>query len=71
MPAIVGPVNIGSAGGIVTFGDVFYVSPKETSKSAHGSGASNTGNFIITNNGFSATNTLDPDIADQNNAGNA
>ncbi|WP_078408625.1 spore germination protein [Priestia abyssalis] len=71
MPAIVGPVNIGNAGGIVTFGDVFYISPKETSKSASGSGAGNTGNFIITNNGLSATNTLDPDIADQNNAANA
>lgn len=71
MPAIIGPVNIGSAGGIVTFGDVFYISPKETAKSTHGSGASNIGNFIITNNGFSATNTIDPDVADQNTVANA
>jgi spore germination protein PF len=73
MPAIVGPVQINhvSGGAVVTFGDTFYVSPKESSKSAFGAGSSNTGNFIITNNGLSATNSVDPDVADQNNAGNA
>ncbi|AST90543.1 spore germination protein [Sutcliffiella cohnii] len=71
MPAIVGPVAINSiSGGVVTFGDSFYVSPKGTSKTSAGSGSFNTGNVIITNNGLSATNTIDPDINDQNIAAN-
>ncbi|QFT88311.1 putative spore germination protein GerPF [Bacillus sp. THAF10] len=66
MPAIVGPVAITSVGGgVVNFGDTFYISPKGASKTATGSGALNTGNFVITNNGLSATNTLDPDFSDQ------
>ncbi|AKO91276.1 MULTISPECIES: spore germination protein [Priestia] len=73
MPALVGPVQIVSigGGGVVTFGDTFYVSPKDTSKVAYGSGSGNTGNLINTNTGGSATNTFDPDIADQTVAGNA
>ncbi|MFC3883671.1 spore germination protein [Bacillus songklensis] len=73
MPAILGPVQINhvSGGAVVTFGDTFYVSPKENSKSALGAGASNTGNFFVVNNGLSATNAIDPDLADQNSAGNA
>lgn len=71
MPAIVGPVQINNVSGVVTFGDTFYVSPKENSKSTLGAGASNTGNFFVVNNALSATNAIDPDLADQNNAGNA
>ncbi|KOO50254.1 spore germination protein [Priestia koreensis] len=72
MPALIGPVQIVSVGGgVVTFGDTFYVSPKSGSKTAAGSGSFNTGNFINTNTGISGTNTLDPDINDQNNVANA
>jgi len=52
-------------------GDTLYVSPKVTSKTFGGSGAFNTGNFIIANNGISLTNTLDADAFDQNVVGNA
>ncbi|MFC0275014.1 spore germination protein [Metabacillus herbersteinensis] len=71
MPAIVGPIKINSvAGGVVNFGDSFYLSPKSNSKSALGSGASNTGDFLIVNNGLNATNFIDPDLSDQNMVGN-
>lgn len=67
MPAIIGPVHINNVGGgTLNFGDSFYISPKGTGKSHAGSGAFNTGNFIISNNGLSATNTIDPDANDQN-----
>jgi spore germination protein PF len=66
MPSIVGPVIINSVGGgVVNFGDSFNVSPVSTSKTNAGSGAFNTGDFICTNNGISATNTLDSDLNDQ------
>jgi spore germination protein PA len=64
MPSIIGNVKIISVGGaaIVNFGD----SVKSTSKTFAGAGSFNTGDFPQTNNGFSATNTYDPDIADAN-----
>jgi spore germination protein PF len=72
MPSIVGPIKINSVGGgVVNFGDAFYVAPKSASKIAAGSGAFNTGDFINTNSGLNATNFIDPDINDQNNTGNA
>jgi spore germination protein PF len=58
-------------GGIVTFGDVYYVSPKTNTKAASGAGGGNTGVFVNTNSGVSGTNTIDPDCSDQNSAGNA
>ncbi|WP_129709706.1 spore germination protein [Priestia megaterium] len=58
-------------GGIVTFGDTYYVSPKSNTKSASGSGGGNTGVFVNTNSVVSGTNTIDPDFSDQNSAGNA
>ncbi|MFE8696320.1 spore germination protein [Cytobacillus sp. FJAT-53684] len=71
MPAIVGPVQIlNVGGGIVQFGDTVYISPKSSSKSISGSGAGNTGGFIITNNGLSANNVLDSNLIDQPIAGN-
>ncbi|MDX5473990.1 MAG: spore germination protein [Bacillaceae bacterium] len=71
MPAIVGPVQINSVGGgSVNFGDSFYLSPKATGKTQGGSGGFNTGNFIVANNGLSATNTIDADVNDQNIAAN-
>ncbi|PLR67380.1 MULTISPECIES: spore germination protein [Bacillaceae] len=67
MPAIIGPICINSVGGgVVNFGDSFYLSPKSSSKTASGSGGANTGDFIIVNNIVSATNAIDPDINDQN-----
>lgn len=72
MPAIVGPIKINtvSTGGVVNFGDTFYISPKTSSKTASGSGAGNVGDFWVLNNGISATNMIDPDVSDQNIAGN-
>ncbi|MCP3032021.1 spore germination protein [Halobacillus sp. A1] len=70
MPSIVGPLRINSiSGGVVNFGDSFYVSPKSSSKTANGAGSSNTGDFIATNNGFSNTSAIDPDVNDQNVGG--
>ncbi|AIF42737.1 MULTISPECIES: spore germination protein [Virgibacillus] len=72
MPSIVGPIKINSVGGgVVNFGDSFYLSPKSTSKTNTGSGALNTGDFICTNNGISSTNPFDPDANDQNVTANA
>ncbi|WLR42905.1 spore germination protein [Bacillus carboniphilus] len=72
MPAIVGPIKINSiSGGVVNFGDSFYLSPKSTTKACSGSGGGNTGDFHITNNGISITNCIDPDVADQNQTANA
>ncbi|UOR13177.1 spore germination protein [Halobacillus amylolyticus] len=72
MPAIVGPIRINSVGGgVVNFGDAFYLAPKSTSKTNAGSGALNTGDFICTNNGISSTNPFDPDVNDQNVTANA
>ncbi|MGP4073454.1 spore germination protein [Piscibacillus sp. B03] len=72
MPSIVGPLKINSVGGgTVNFGDAFYIAPKSSSKTNAGSGSLNTGDFICTNNLLSSTNPFDPDVNDQNVAGNA
>ncbi|SFA81973.1 spore germination protein PF [Lentibacillus halodurans] len=72
MPSIVGPIKINSVdGGVINFGDSFYLSPKSTSKTSSGSGSFNTGDFLNTNNGVSSTNPIDPDINDQNVSANA
>jgi spore germination protein PF len=68
---IVAPININAAEGVVNFGDTLVINPKSTGKGYNGSGGGNTGNFIQTTNVVNATNTLDPDIFDSNNAGNA
>lgn len=66
MPSIVGPIKINSVGGgVVNFGDAFYVAPKSASKTSAGAGSFNTGDFIQTNSGLNATNFIDPDVADQ------
>ncbi|MCM3100243.1 spore germination protein [Priestia megaterium] len=71
MPIVVNNVVIPNVtGGVVLFGDTYYVSPKTNTKSAEGAGSSNTGIFVNTNNGVSSTNTSDPDVFDQNNARN-
>lgn len=72
MPSIVGPIKINSVGGgVVNFGDSFYLSPKSSSKTNAGSGSFNTGDFICTNTGLSGTNVIDRDLNDQNQTGNA
>ncbi|RDW19925.1 spore germination protein [Oceanobacillus chungangensis] len=72
MPSIVGPIKINSVtGGVINFGDSFYLSPKSNSKTNTGSGSLNTGDFMTTNTGFSSTNPFDPDVNDQNNTANA
>ena len=71
MPAFVGPVQIiNVSGGNVLFGDALNISPKSNSKTASGSGTGNTGAFIMTNNGISATNNFDTNLIDQPNIGN-
>ena len=71
MPAIVGPIQIGSVTGeSIQFGDALFYSPKSASKTANGAGSINTGVFIITNNGLSATNVIDPTLVDQPLFGN-
>ncbi len=66
MPAIVGPVQVFNVGGgALQFGDTFIMSPKSASKSIAGSGAGNTGAFILTNNAISINNTLDVNAVDQ------
>ncbi|MBU8757575.1 spore germination protein [Priestia megaterium] len=72
MPILIANVCIPNVtGGVVTFGDTYYVSPKANAKSAMGAGSVNTGICVNTNSGISGTNTLDPDRTDQNNVGNA
>ncbi|MBT2215364.1 spore germination protein [Virgibacillus dakarensis] len=72
MPSIVGPLKVNSIdGGVVNFGDSFYLSPKSTSKTSAGSGSFNTGDFICTNTGISSTNPFDQDAYDQIISANA
>ncbi|MBP1947290.1 spore germination protein PF [Virgibacillus subterraneus] len=72
MPSIVGPIKINSVGGgVINFGDSFYLAPKSTSKTNTGAGSQNTGDFICTNSGLSSTNPFDPDVNDQNLTANA
>ena len=71
MPSVVGPCKINSVdGGVVNFGDSFYLSPKSTDKTNAGSGSFSTGDFIQTNNGVNGTITNDPDANDQQIASN-
>ncbi|WLD91593.1 spore germination protein [Alkalihalobacillus sp. AL-G] len=73
MPSIIlAPIKISavSSNGTVNFGDTLYISPKSTSKSASGSGGGNTGDFMLVNNVWNITNTIDPDISDSNNLAN-
>ena len=71
MPAITGPVQIFNiGGGVVHFGDSAVISPKSTSKTYAGAGSDNTGGFVVTGSGFSASNTLDSNLVDQPQVGN-
>ncbi|EZP78733.1 spore germination protein gerPA/gerPF [Parageobacillus genomosp. 1] len=72
MPSVVGPIKINnvSSGAVVQMGDCLYIAPKVASKTNAGSGGFNTGDFILTNNGISLTNSFDPDQFDSNVAAN-
>lgn len=72
MPSVVGPIKINnvSSGAVVQMGDCLYIAPKVATKTMAGSGGFNTGDFVITNNGISLTNTFDPDALDSNVAAN-
>lgn len=71
MPAIVGPIQVGSVtGGSIQFGDALNYSPKSSGKTITGSGTQNTGIFIITNNGISVSNVFDANLVDQPIVGN-
>lgn len=65
MPAIIRSININSSSGTVNFGGALNLSPKNFTKTFAGSGISSTGNIVITNNGISFTNTVDPNVVDQ------
>lgn len=66
MPSIIGSVKIANVtGGVVNFGDTLNISPKSNSKTSNGSGSVITGIFNVANNGFNATNAIDPDVVDQ------
>ncbi|MGG1369917.1 spore germination protein [Priestia megaterium] len=72
MPIIIANVCLPNvAGGIITFGDTYYVSPKSNAKAVSGAGGGNTGIFVNINSGFSGTNTVDSNLSDQNSVGNA
>jgi len=68
MPTFVGaffiPTNENS---VIATGDLNNISPKSASKTYTGAGGSVTGIFPVTISGASATNTLDADVADQDN----
>lgn len=66
MPAFVGNIKIVSvsSSAVVQFGDALIIAPKSTSKTFAGAGSFLTGDFPVTNNGVSLTNTLDPDVVD-------
>ncbi|WP_221564885.1 spore germination protein [Alkalihalobacillus sp. TS-13] len=73
MPSVIlAPIKISTVAtnATVNFGDTLYISPKSTSKGASGSGGANTGDFMLVNNFWSLTNTIDPDINDSNNLAN-
>ena len=71
MPSVIGAIQVENNVGVSNFGDTLYDSQKNASKTFNGSGAVNTGNFIVTNNGVSATTVLEPHLADQNIVANA
>lgn len=73
MPSVIlAPIKITavSGDGTVNFGDTLYIAPKSTGKFASGSGGGNTGDFMLVNNLWNFTNTIDPDINDSNNLAN-
>jgi spore germination protein PF len=68
MPSIViGPIKFNNvSGGSINFGDSFNISPKNISKSANGAATGGNGDFHFVFSGKSITNSVDPDVVDQN-----
>ncbi|WP_088042485.1 spore germination protein [Bacillus sp. EAC] len=66
MPTFLGAIVIQNNEGSINTGDLNNISPKTATKSYFGSGSGNTGFIPTTVSGASATNTLDADLADQN-----
>ncbi|CCQ92470.1 putative spore germination protein GerPF [[Clostridium] ultunense Esp] len=66
MPSIVGVVKVisVSSSAVVNFGDVLNMAPKSATKTYAGSGSFSTGDFPVTYNPISSTNTVDPDLFD-------
>lgn len=69
MPTFLGAIVIQTNAGNINTGDLNNISPKSATKAYNGSGSGNTGFIPATFNGASATNTIDADIADQNDVG--
>lgn len=57
-------IDINSNEGTIVTGNAFYISPTNTSKVVAGSGAFNTGIYILNNNGVSPISAVDPDVLD-------
>ncbi|WP_066368487.1 spore germination protein [Neobacillus fumarioli] len=73
MPAIInGPLQIATVGGsgVVNFGGTAVLSPKYVSKTYGGSGGFSVAGAVITANGLSGTNVVDPSLVDQPTVGN-
>lgn len=67
MPSLIlGPVKITSVSGTVLFGDTAFIAPKSASKTYNGSGSGDVGDFQLSFNGISSTNTFDSDLVDDN-----
>lgn len=69
MPSLIGgPIKFVSVSGgaTVNFGDTGFIAPKTASKSYSGSGGGITGDFGASITGVSNTNTIDPDLIDNN-----
>ncbi|MFU0791901.1 spore germination protein [Virgibacillus proomii] len=67
MSSVVGPVKVVRVGpgSLVNVGDIYSLSPSDTSKSNAGAGALNTGDSISVSSRSSSTNHYDPDLGDQ------
>ncbi|MDZ5473788.1 spore germination protein [Bacillus sp. 31A1R] len=65
MSIIFGPVQIKNvSGGNIQFGDIYRYSPSSNSSSTSGSGSENSGGVVLTNNGASTSQRLNPFLND-------
>lgn len=75
MQSIIGNVRVVEVGSssVLMFGDTIQIFPRSLSKSFAGAGSFITGDFVISNNAVSATNTKDVDVSDSdtNTIGNS
>nr|WP_085521059.1 spore germination protein [Tuberibacillus sp. Marseille-P3662] len=67
MPAVIYGLKVDSiTAGVLNTGDTLNISPKSTAKTSSGAGGLNTGDLTYTNTIYSITNTIDPDVSDEN-----